>query len=258
MSLMLFGSSEPELTPEEPARGSRRRYLIVLATVIAVILGGGSAAFLLLNSGPNVDRAAPNTYTPPTDATSTGSPDLPAASVSPSASPSHSPSPSRSPSARPSSSGGTAPVVFRVSPDHLCPSVDFAPVQQVAGSPSTAPYVDNHTDKSNYVDYHCEGTYGKVKAFVDAMIFADAGSASAIYTSTKAADQSTITGVEQLSGIGTDAYGYIASTRYVVWATQGNLVLKIYVNATGGVPPPGQLRDPAIASARGTIPRLRA
>jgi hypothetical protein len=257
MSLMLFGQSEPEPTPEEPAHDSRRRYLIILATVIAVILGGGSAAFLLLNSGPKINRTAPNTYTPPTDATSTGGPDTASASVSPTASPSRSPSPSRSASARPSASGAT-PVVFRVSPDHLCPSVDFAPVEQVAGSPSTAPNVDNHTDKSNYVDYHCEATYGKVKAFVDAMIFNDAESASASYTGNKSADQATIAGVEQLGGIGSDAYGYVASTRYVIWATQGNMVFKIYVNATGGVPPPGRLRDPAIASAKGTIPRLRA
>jgi hypothetical protein len=257
MSLTLFGQSEPEPTPEKPARESRRRYLIILVTVVAVILGGGSAAFLLLNSGPSVNHTAPNTYTPPTDATSTGTPEAASASVSPTASPSHSTSPSRSPSARPSASGATA-VVFRVPPDHLCPLVDFAPVEQVAGSPSTAPYVDNHTDKSNYVDYHCDGTFGKVKAFVDAMIFADTGAAAASYAGNKTADQSTIAGVEQLSGIGNDAYGYVASTRYVIWATQGNLVFKIYVNATGGVPPPGQLRDPAIASARGTIPRLRA
>jgi hypothetical protein len=258
MSLMLFGQSEPEPTPEEATGRGRRRYLIILVTVIAVILGGGSAAFLLLNSGPNLNRTAPNAFTPPTDATSTGGPE-PSASgtASPTASPSHSPSPSRSPSAHPSTSA-VSPVVFRVPPDNLCPSIDFASVQQVAGTSATAPNVESHTDGRNYVDNICDATFGKIKSHVDAFIFADATSAASFYAGNKSNDQSTVPGIESLGGIGRDAYGYIANNRYVIWSTEGNLVFKIYLNATGGVPPPGKLRDPAIASARGTIPRLRA
>lgn len=264
MSLTLYGSSVPEPTPEDPVPDTRRRYLIIFATVLALILGGGSAAFLLLNTSPSFTSTAPNAYTPPNDGGGPAPADGPAtsasasASASPSASPSHSPSPSRSASARPSSpapgNGGSA--VFQAPGGVICPSVDFQPIIAMPAPQASAP-IDDHTDKSNYTDYTCHGSFGangKIVAQVDAFIFTDAAGAAQSYADIKAYAPTT---AEKFTGIGTDAYGYVSNTTgYTVWVLDGNLTFKIILSAAGGQPTPGRLRDVAVKMAPSTLHNL--
>jgi hypothetical protein len=237
--------------------------LIIIATVLALILGAGSAAFLLLNSSPNFNSTAPNAYTPPNDGTAPtdGPSTSPSASTSasPSASPSHSPSPSHSASARPSTpapGGGGATAVFRAPNGVICPSVDFQPLISMP-APQAATPTDDHTDKSNYTDYTCHGSFGqsgKIVAQVDAFIFTDAAGAAQSYADVKAYAPATS---EKFTGIGTDAYGYITSTNgFTVWVLDGNLTFKIILSAAGGQPTPGRLRDVAVKMAPNTIRNL--
>jgi hypothetical protein len=245
MSLTLYGSSVPEPTPENPTPGTRRRYMIIFATVIALILGGGSAAFLLLNSSPILNQTAPNPYTPPVSgATVTDGPTSPSpsasASASPTASPSHSPSPSRSPSVHPSTPAPGSPAVFHAPNGVLCPSVDFQPVVDLSRSSGTS-QSDSHTDGYNYVDYLCEEQFGKIHGRVDAFIFNDAAGAASFYANKKSVAPASS---DRLSGIGTDAYGYVFQTStYILVALDGNLVMQIGLTGAGGVPVPGKLRD---------------
>jgi hypothetical protein len=260
MSLMLFGQSEPEPVPEEPATSTRRRYLIILATVIALILGGGSAAFLLLSSGPSANRISPNPYTPPIDGNPTpDGPSDPTATHptgSPTASPSHSPSPSRSPSVSPKPSGVT-PVTYRVPNDDLCALVDLADINALSTPPSTPSVASQRKDvvDSGSILYTCTGNSGKVTIRVEATIYPSTDAALASYQESK---MSAPAGNEAVSGVGSQAFGYIWNTTgYFVMATAGNLKFKMLLTAAGGVPTPGKLRDVAILSSRNTVPKLR-
>jgi hypothetical protein len=261
MSLTLYGSSVPEPTPPAPVPDTRRRYLIIFATVLALILGGGSAAFLLLNTSPSFTSTAPNAYNPPNDGSAPIDAPAPSPSASttasPSASPSHNPSPSRSASGRPSSpaSGGTT-TVFRAPNGVICPSVDFQPLISMP-APEAATPIDDHTDKSNYTDYTCHGSFGqsgKIVAQVDASIFTDAAGAAQSYADVKAYAPATS---EKFTGIGTDAYGYVSNTSgFTLWVLDGNLTFKIILSAAGGQPTPGRLRDVAVKMAPNSLHNL--
>jgi hypothetical protein len=261
MSLMLFGQAEPEPVPEEPAHPNRRRYLVILGMVIALILAGGSAAYLVLNSSVSVNHGAPGAFPPPgpDSPTPTGTGDASTGasaslSVSAGASASHGASPSNNPSGQPPGGGPGGPgvVTYRVATE-LCPALDTSPVEAVAAGPGSTG--GDHTDKSNYVDYTCSGSFGpngKVRMTTEARVFADAAAAAASYATDKV-------GTEHVSGVGTDATAFLpASGGYVLLAVDGNLELRVQLNGVGGKPTPGDLRQPAIDTIKKSLPRLRA
>jgi hypothetical protein len=260
MSLMLFGQAEPEPVPEETAPSHRRRYLLILGLVIALILAGGSAAYLILSSSVSVNRGpqgAPpgpltETTTPAGDA-GTGASATPGAS--PDASASHGASPGRSAGTTPGGNGGgpgaPGPVTYRVPSDELCPAVDFTAIHAKLGTGDPG---SDHTDNptSHYVDYICAGTFaGKVAVRIEAFIFTSSGDAAASYASEKRGDH--------VDGVGSDATGFAANDGKQFWlyATDGNLKIRIYQKVSDTSVSVATLRDVAISTAKATLPRLR-
>jgi hypothetical protein len=239
MSLMLFGPAE---TSPEPAPSHRRRYLIILGMVIALILAGGSAAYLILSSSVSVNRGPQGA--PPGPLTETTTP-------ADRASPGTSLAASAGASAGPPSGGGGGPgaVTYRVNGD-LCPSVDLTAIHTKigAGDPGS-----DHSDKPSYTDYICSGTFaGKVKVQIDVFIFANRGDAAASYASERRGDH--------VDGIGSDASGFAAADGKQFWlyATDGNLKIRIYQKVADTSISIATLRDVAISTANGTLPRLHA
>jgi hypothetical protein len=258
---MQFGQAEPEPepVPDGQKERPRRRYLILLGMVIVLILVGGSAAYLLLSSGPGGGSHASDPGPPPVadsatvDPTSTVAPTgSTGASASASASARRSATPSKDPSATTSvPPGAPAPVTYRLPSGDLCASMDTSAVEAVGG-PGTK--TGDHTDKSNYTDFSCLGSFGAdghVKMTADALVFATPDAAAASYAIDK-------TGTDHVTGVGTDATGaFPTSGGYLLVVVDGNLEFKVRLVGVGGQPNPQRLRQVAIDTARNSLPKLR-
>jgi hypothetical protein len=259
MSLMEFGEAGPEPEPDGQPERPRRRYLILLGMVVVLILVGGSAAYFLLSSGPGGGRHASDPGPGPiadsasVDPTSTVAPSGSAsASASPSASARRSATPSKDPSATTSvPPGAPVPVTYRLPSGDLCASMDTGPVEAVGG-PGTKD--GDHTDKSNYTDFTCLGSFGasgKVKMTADALVFATPEAAAASYAGDK-------TGTDHVTGVGTDATGaFPNSGGYLLVVVDGNLEFKVRLVGVGGQPNPQRLRQVAIDTAKNSLPKMR-
>jgi hypothetical protein len=254
MTISLF--SEPEPTPEESAPGSRRRLWIILGSVLALLLFAASATYLLVYTGHSGPSATPpGAYSPPAglDSPSDTPSDQASAGPSGSAGPSagHSAGASPGKTGTPGPTGGVpAPVSYRVA-GNLCPSVDLTELKSAAGQPTGAP-TDDHGEKSNYTDYTCTlnpaagGSAAVIR--IEAMIFADAGSAA---TSFESSDK-TASGIEPVGGVGSQAVGSTGTSNYYLVTQDGNLKFKIWVSTSSAA-----VRQAAINTARATLPKLR-
>jgi hypothetical protein len=250
MTVSLYG--EPEPLPEEPAPRSRRRLWIIIGAAIAVLLFAASATYLLVNAGHSVNGSTPpGAYSPPAglDSPSDTPTDLPSVtpSAGASASRSASPSPTRTGTPGPTGTGVPVPVSYRVA-GNLCPSVDLTALKSAAGQPTGGP-IDDHGDKSNYTDYSCTldpPAGGSPIIQVNAMIFADAASASTSFQS------DMIPGTAPVSGVGTQAVASTGTARFYLTVLDGNLKFKVSVNTTSA-----SIRQAAIDTAKATLPKLR-
>jgi hypothetical protein len=250
MSLMSFGPAGPEPSPEETTPSHQRRYLVILGLVIALILAGGTAAYLILSSSVSVNPGPRGAPPGPLSETTT-----PADSTGPATSPGALASASAGHSTSPGAGGGpgaAGPVTYRVPSDELCPAVDFTAIHAKLGTGDPG---SDHTDNptSHYTDYICAGTFaGKVTVRIEAFIFAASGDATASYASEKRGDH--------VNGIGSDATGFAANDGKQFWlyATDGNLKIRIYQKVADTSVSVATLRDVAISTAKATLPRLRA
>jgi hypothetical protein len=246
MSLSQFADPEPE--PEESAPVGRRRLWIILGVVAALLLFAASATYLLVYAGHSGSSATPpGAYSPPSGLDSQG--DTASGPASPSAS--AGPSASRKPGT-PGPTGGVPPIPvrYRVA-GNLCPSVDLTELKSAAGKATGSP-IDGQADKSNYTDYSCAlnpAAGGSVPVIrIEAMIFADAGSAAASFESS----DKTAAGIEPVVGVGTQAVASTGTGAFYLVTQDGNLKLKVWVNTTSAA-----VRQAAIDTAKLTLPKLR-
>jgi hypothetical protein len=228
--------------------------VVMLVAVVAVALSGRTAAPRMVATAP----AATSTV----DAAS-GAPG-PTAGAAVTAGATASTTPTRTPTTGPTATSAAAkPVRYRIDGD-LCAAVDFAPAARFAAQPTSEPNAD-HSDKSDFTVYTCDRSYAQsgvdLATNASASIYRDAATASSRYADTKAHAPAG-SQVEQVSGLGTNAFGYLSvkgkARTYQLYVVDGNLQLGVRLKITTSSPPTTEaLRAAAVDIARATLPKIK-
>jgi hypothetical protein len=251
---------------EDPLPGRPRRSAYLVAVVVAMLLGGGTAFVLTAHGSPPPAHGAPAPTASPTDPgpALVAPADSPVPSLSPAASPSPvphrtvtrtGPRPSATPT--PTSPSPTPPAFYKVTKP-VCGYVDFTPINALtkpAGKPDVTSN-EQHFQGADNILFYCNGTSGNVTVKrINVMYYPNGVEAAAAYADIKSNAPEII---DQVSGIGTDAWGrYFDTNTYEVIGLANNITLQVIITLR----PPGtnvaDLRPAAITVARTMLPKLR-